>query len=486
MSFINARVIYSVTKNLLASQYDNPVKIPDFHWEMWDLCCSDAPKVAIAAPRRHAKSTAITYAYVICMMLFKERSFCLLVSDTESQAVEFLGSIKAALTGNEALRKEFGIKQLLKETETDIVCLMNDGHKFRILAKGSEQKVRGIKWLNQRPDLIVGDDLENDDIVLNPERREKFRKWFMNALMPCGSDTCLIRIVGTILHLDSMLNRRMEDPTWAKLFYAAESDGFKNVLWKEKFSGEKLKDIYQGYLADGNPEGYAQEYRNQPVAIENAFFNPDYFYDFERDDDGNWIEPNLEYFAAADFAISEKEKADFTVIIVGGMSPEGLLYIVNVNQFKGDSKMIIDELIATQRHWKPNTFTFETAKIDKAIGPFLEQEQLKQRVYLNIHKETPSQSKTMRARSIQAMHKAGAIRYDKKASWYPAFESELLLVADSGPRGRHDDMFDAFAYLGLTIDQFYDAQSDEEIENEEYEQIFEDYHDQGRDNHTGY
>jgi predicted phage terminase large subunit-like protein len=419
-------------------------------------------------------------------MLTGAKSFCLLVSDTESQAAGFLTDIKNEIESNQDLRKECGVKKILKDTETNIIVLMQDGRKWRIQAKGSEQKVRGIKWLNKRPDLIVCDDLENDEIVMNPERREKFRKWFMNALIPCGSDTVSIRVVGTILHLDSMLNRLMSNKMWKTLFYEAEDGNFKNLLWPEKFSEKRLQDIYQGFVEEGNSEGYSQEYRNQPVDIANLFFNKDFFYDFERDDDGNWNKPNLEYFAAADFAISEKEKADFTVIIVGGMSPEGILHVVNVNRFKGDSEMIISELINTQKHWKPNLFTFETAKIDKAIGPFLEREQMKEKVYLNILKVTPTQSKTMRARSIQAMHKAGAIKYDKEASWYPAFEAELMMVADSGPRGRHDDMFDAFAYLGLTIDQHYEAQSDEEIEEDEYEEVFEQYHHEGRDHHTGY
>ena len=482
---LTEETIDGFTWGYLAANYDNPRPIPPFHMEMWDLFCSDAKKVAIAAPREHAKSTAITHAGILTAVLCGIKDFVLLVSGTETQASEFLMSIKIELENNQRLRKDYGIKAFLKETETNIIVLMNSGRKFRIQAKGSEQKVRGIKWGNKRPDLIVCDDLEEDEQVMSPERREKFRKWFMNALVPCGSDSCHIRVVGTILHLDSMLNRLMNNKQWKHLFYEAEDGEFKNLLWPEKFDEERLRGIQQDFIEDGNPEGYSQEYRNQPVDIKRAYFNKDYFYDFERNDD-EWIKPNLEYFAAADFAISEKEKADFTVIIVGGMSPEGILHIVDVNRFKGDSEVIISELIATQRHWKPNLFTFETAKIDKAIGPFLEREQLKQRVYLNIHKETPTQSKTMRGRSIQAMHKAGAIRYDKKASWYDAFYAELMMVADSGPRGRHDDQFDAFAYLGLTIDQHYEAQSDEEIEDEDYEQVFEDYHDHGRDHHTGY
>ena len=480
-----AEVIDGITVGLLASKYDNPKPVPKFHHEMWDLCASDKKKVAIAAPQGHAKSTAITHAFVLSMMLLKKKQFCLLVSDTEAQATEFLGDIKAELTGNSTLRSTFGIKRVFKDTETNVVCEFKDGSLFRIVAKGSMQKVRGLKWRGKRPDLIVGDDLENDDIVMNPDRREKFRRWFMNALIPCGSDTCSVRIVGTILHLDSMLQRLLEDDTWEHLFYEAHNPDFSEILWPEQYSKERLTAIRDGYIAQNDASGYAQEYLNKPMAIEAAFFNPDYFFDFERDGDKALL-PNLEYFAAADFAISEKERADYTAIVVAGVDPDGKVYIVDAKRGRWDADGIIEELMATQKMWKPNVFTFETAKIDKALGPFLDREMMRQRTYLNIVKMTPTQSKIMRARSIQAMHKSGAMRYDKEASWYPDFESELLTISESGPRGKHDDYLDALAYVGLTIDQYWEAYTDEDIEEREYQQLYDDYHDDGRCFSTGY
>ena len=60
-----------------------------------------------------------------------------------------------------------------------------------------------------RPGLIVGDDMENDEIVMNKDRRLKFKRWFYGALLPCLSDRGKIRIVGTILHLDSLLENLM-------------------------------------------------------------------------------------------------------------------------------------------------------------------------------------------------------------------------------------------------------------------------------------
>ena len=248
-----------------------------------------------------------------------------------------------------------------------------------------------------------------------------------------------------------------------------------------------LRRIKRGYVEDGNPEGYSQEYLNQPVDISNLFFNKDYFFDFERASDGKtWVKQKLEYFAAADFAISEKETADYTAIVVGGMSPESIFHIVDVKRFKGDADKIIEELLATQKMYNPYMFTFESGQISQSIGAALNTAMLEKNVIINVNPITPTQSKTMRARSIQARHKCGAIRYDKRTSWYDTFEAELMMVADSGPRGRNDDQFDAFAYLGLTIDQYWDAQSDEELEEEEFAEEWENYHSMGRDKTTGY
>ncbi len=485
---IDAEVIKGFTLSFLALKYDNPKPIPPFHEEMWDLCCLDEPKVAIASPREHGKSTAITHAYILAMMLLRVKSFCLLVSNTESQASGFLVDIKAELESNEALRAKFGVTKLLKDTETNVIVLMSDGHKFRIQAKGSEQKVRGIKWMNKRPDLIVCDDLEEDEQVVSPERRVKFRKWFMNALVPCGSDSCWIRVVGTILHLDSLLKRLMDNSEWKSLFYEAEDGNFNNLLWPEKFTKERLRRIRQDFIEDGNASGYSQEYRNQPVDIASLYFKPDFFYDFERDSNDKSILPNLEYYAAADFAISESQRADYTAIVVAGMSPEGVLYVVDVNRFRGDADRIIEELLATQRHWRPHIFTVESGQISKSLGPAIDRAMYDSfpPVVINLEPVTPTKSKTMRGKSIQKMHKAGGIRYDKEASWYPAFEAELMMVGDDGPKGKNDDQFDAFAYIGLSVDQYFSAFSEEELEQEEWDREHEDYYEIGRCKITGY
>ena len=73
----------------------------------------------------------------------------------------FLGQLKHFLTENEDIirlfqikKNEKGIVEFLKETESDIIVEMTDGHKFRVIAKGSEQRLRGLLWNGSRPDLM--------------------------------------------------------------------------------------------------------------------------------------------------------------------------------------------------------------------------------------------------------------------------------------------------------------------------------------------
>ena len=278
---LTSGLIHGFSESILSQRYHERKQTPACHLEWWDLCCSPYPLVAIAAPRGHAKSTAITHAYVLANMLFRQRHFCLIISDTYEQAVMFLKDISTEIEENEDLQAFFDIDPKFdKEAENDIIVRFNDGAKFRIMAKGSEQKVRGLKCDGKRPDLIVCDDLENDEIVMNEERRKKFQKWFMEALLPSRSDSGIVRVVGTILHLDSLLENMMpplhnkmytvQEPLksystnpramWKGVRYKAHPgfNDFSHILWESKWPEKKLRDERQKYIEAGNPEGYSK------------------------------------------------------------------------------------------------------------------------------------------------------------------------------------------------------------------------------------
>ena len=476
---LTADTLYGFTASLLSKGFDNPQPTPEFHKELWELFLKDHPFVAAAAPRGHAKSTAITHSYGLASVLFRKASFVMIVSNTEGQAVQFLHDIKNELRENEALRELFGIDKFLKDTETDIVVRTKDRHQFKIVAKGSGQKVRGTKWLGKRPDLVICDDLEDDEIVMNQERRQKFKEWFYSALLPAMSDHGIIRVVGTILHLDSLLESLLSDDTWISERYAAHNADYTEYLWPEKFPRERLELIYQGYVNQGVPEKYYQEYLNVPIDPHNAYFKETDFIAMEEKD----FDKPKNYYAAVDFAISSSNRADRTVITVGGVDSDGILNIEYVSIGRWDAKQIVDEMIAAQRRFDVDIFTAESGMIEKAIGPYLNDEMLRSGVYLNLNKVTPTKDKETRARSLQARMRAGGVKFDKDAYWYDELHDECLTF----PRGKHDDIVDSLAWLGLTLDKFAVAPTIEEKADEEWEEEFETtFEPAGMSAYTGY
>lgn len=500
-------VVKGFVGSILSTGFDGAVESPEFHEDCWELCCSNNKFVAIAAPRSHAKSSGITLGYGLATLLFRERKFMLLVSDTESQAALFLGSFKQHLQDNQELIELFGLKrnaegkvQFIKDTETDIIVEFEDGHKFRVIAKGAEQKLRGLLWNGSRPDIILCDDMENDELVMNKDRREKMRRWFTAALLPCRADNGVIRIVGTILHMDSLLERLMPSAIsrytrkdelktwstkkigmWVSVKYKAHNEDFSVLLWPQKKSAEELMSIKEDYIMQGLPDVYSQEYLNVPLDEATAYFRRNDFVSETQED----RKARLNYYITADLAISENEKADYSVFVVAGMDENRILHIRNVIRARMDAREIVDTLMTLQKLYEPLAVGIEDMQVSKSIGPFLNEEMIKQGIFLNLIKlKHGGKDKLTRARSIQARMRAKGIRFDKDADWYSTFEEELIRF----PRDRHDDQVDSFAYLGLMLDNFIEATTDKEKEEEEYYDELERSqlsHD-GRSQYTGY
>jgi len=484
---LTADVIAGLVGSVLGNRFDGRSATPEFHKECWELCTSPHKFVAIAAPRGHAKSTAVTLGYGLSTLLFRERKFMLLVSDTESQASLFLGTFKQELQDNDELidlfrikRNEAGQVKFLKDSETDIIVECEDGHKFRIIAKGAEQKLRGLIWNGSRPDIIMCDDMENDELVMNKERRDKMRRWFKGALLPCRSDNGIIRIVGTILHNDSLLESFMPNDSdkqtirvglktfttrksmWKAVKYRAHNEDFSELLWSSKKSAEEFKMMYNEAVRDGTTDIYSQEYLNVPLDESVTFFKKGDFLATTDED----RKMKMHHYITADLAISESEKADYSVFILAGVDENKVIHIKDVIRERLDGRQIVDNLLFMNQVYDPEAVGIEDMQVSKSIGPFLREEMIKNNNYLTlVPLKHGGKDKITRSRAIQARMRAHSVKFNKDADWYPVFENECLTF----PRGKHDDQVDAFAYLGLMLDKLIEAPTQEEIEEDEYD-----------------
>ena len=131
---LNADIIHGFAGSLLSKKYDGATPTPQFHIELWELFTNKHKCIAAAAPRGHGKSTAITFAYALANVLFREKRFLVIVSDTEAQAINFISDIKTELKENEDLISLFGIKSLDKDTETSIIVRFDDDALYLYLS----------------------------------------------------------------------------------------------------------------------------------------------------------------------------------------------------------------------------------------------------------------------------------------------------------------------------------------------------------------
>jgi len=200
-------------------------------------------RLAIAAPRGHAKTTVVSIAYVLWSALYATERFILIVSATKEQAVQLLADIRRELTGNELLIEDFPevCLPLIKgrggvTVKSHHLVLPND---VCIRVLGSGQGLRGMKHREHRPTLIIGDDLEELDQAISEDQRYKLQDWFSKTLMKAGTRKTNVAIVGTVLHYDSLL-ARLTDPRklrdrgagWENRKYqAVESFSARQDLW---------------------------------------------------------------------------------------------------------------------------------------------------------------------------------------------------------------------------------------------------------------
>lgn len=332
---------------------------------------------------------------------------------------------------------------------------------------------------------------------MNADRREKFRRWFYGALLPARASGGKVIIVGTILHMDSLLERLMQpqrgklireelkeysdakNPIWQAVKYKAHNEDFSAILWPEQWPKKALIAERQGFLEQGLSDVYSREFLNYPIDESIAYFKRDDFFPLNDND----LEQNLVYYAAADFAISTKERSDYTVIAVAAVDPQGKIQVRDIRRGRWDSAQIIEEMFSIQRRYRPELFVVEQGAIEKALGPFLKKMMQERNVYMNLFPMTPTKDKLSRARSFQARLRSGGVKFDKDATWYPALEDEMVRF----PRDRHDDQVDALAWIGLVLDKIMEAPTNQELQDEEYEEaLAEAFYSQGRSLITGY
>jgi len=378
-----------------------------------------------AAPRGHAKSTVMSLAVPLWWICEGHKRFIVLVADTSHQAEMFLQAIIEELERNELLIEDYGpfIKPLMDNKGQPVAWRDREivTADCTVAAFGAGKAIRGVKKGEHRPDAVVVDDLENDEHVRTVEQRDKLDNWFLRALMNLGDIDTDIFVVGTVLHHDSVLARRLKDPAWQSHTWAA-IDEAGAALWPDKWSLDALRDKQHeiGSIA------FSCEYMNDPTALGAGVFKDPWFRYYDSVPEG------LPKYAGVDLAISKKEHADETAVVKVATDGERIYVIDAVSDRLSFRE---SEALVMGRCDDCTVVAIESTAYQVAMA-----EELLRNSRLPIREVHPTKDKVTRAIQLSAHVEAGRVLFDRYR------HTELIRQMLDFPRGAHDDLVDALGY----------------------------------------
>lgn len=198
----------------------------------------------------------------------REINVMVLVGKSEDNANTLLADLQAELQYNQRYINDFG-EQYNNGSWEEGQFVTKDGTAF--FARGRGQSPRGLRYRSHRPDYIVIDDLDDDELCENPNRVQRLTDWVKEALFGAldGGRGRFI-MVGNLIAKNSVL-QNISDTKGVRVSQVNILDANGNVSWAAKWTREEVQVIedFQGYRS------FQKEYMNNPI-VEGAVFRQEW------------------------------------------------------------------------------------------------------------------------------------------------------------------------------------------------------------------
>ncbi|NCC70514.1 hypothetical protein EOM09_02950, partial [bacterium] len=322
-------IIESKNKRKSVSYYDNmyfffiylrnyvKYKLANFQKEIFETINDDKNKlVVITAFRGSAKSTIVTLSYALWSILGKnKKKFILIISKTQDQTKIHFQNIISEIENNKILKNDFDLdKRNIKINQKSIYFKKIDAI---IKCASFETSIRGMRFKDTRPDLIICDDIEDLDSVRNIKSRDKLESWFTSEIIPVGDKNTKIILVGNLLHGDSLIMRIKNKINNKELngIYK-EYPLLKNdkILWNDKYNSKEEIEILRKTI--GNEVSFQREYMLKILPDDYQIIQREWIKYYEELPYKNREFEFIGNIISIDLAISKKETADYTAILI--------------------------------------------------------------------------------------------------------------------------------------------------------------------------
>ena len=388
------------------------------HKELDDMLYMGGKALCGAAfPREHGKSTHATLFAPLHQALYDISPYTIIISDTFELAAEFVYWIRLEIEENPRIKADFG--DLVHSgwwEEGDILI----GGKNRVRGVGARQRIRGTRFRQFRPKLIIIDDLENDINVLNRKLVDRTFKWLLGAVYGSMDDDGTQLMVGTMLkkysvlaklkkHIEEIADELREKfgvKNMAFRLYSAIVNG--RPIWPE---GKSLKMLLQTKVVMG-PIVWAAEYLNEPN--DDGIFQEDWFTFYQREIvlllPRPWI-----YFSGHDASARSLEIHDYKAHVVLAQDAEtrGTLYVADAWIRKAPIPDFIAAFFELYMEYRMVACGFEVNNFQIYIKDEVEQKMYRKGYYPNIIEVTQTIDKILRVGRLAGPVKRAGLQFCK-------------------------------------------------------------------------
>lgn len=443
-------------------------EVPDLHVIMFDRMVNSQEDAFVGAvPRDHAKTT-VAKLVILWFLLYRDYSFPLYISDTHGVAAEAVSDIWDYLTSEEfiALTGE-PVEGLGVERRADgffqfkMLWYPAEAEKSRryyktvnLLARGAGQQVRGTNKKHQRPDLLVMDDMETEEVMGSKELFEKFTKWCYGTLFKAlRTGKHKIIHIGNLISHQSLLQMHLDDEEWDSMRYGAlvhDDEGKLVALWPERWSLKAIRKDHNRYARVGQLSTWYAEMMNLP-------FNPDSsLVDLGKVQYVPAPDPAdariLAAFLTVDPAISDRATADNCAFVMNLLMDDGSFIHAETYKKRGmDFQAIYSKCVELSAKWHSNLVFIEDVAFQKVLLQVFKMQTVVDALEMNyVGVPTGNASKLARLTVWASMLHSGAI---KIYSGDTDISGEIANF-DRTKKDNKDDVMDAAAQVPIAMSMF--------------------------------
>ena len=338
-----------------------------------------------------------------------------------------------------------------------------DGKLFIVKGYGAKTGVRGAKEMGKRPQLAVLDDLISDEdarsATVVSAVEDTVYKAVNYALHPTKN---MIIWSGTPFNAKDPLYKAVESGAWeVNVFPVCEQfpcskEEFRGS-WPDRFTYEYVKAQYDNAVKLGKVDTFNQELMLRIMSEEDRMI---------QDGDIGWYKLDavlrnkgrFNFYITTDFATSERQKADFSVISVWAHNNVGdWLWVDGICKRQLMDKNI-DALFRLAQVYRPQGVGIEVTGQQGGFIQWIQGQMLERNIYFPLASEgndlkpgiRPNTNKLVRFNTVVPLFKARKVFFPierKTEDTMVEAINELSLVSVGGFKSKHDDFIDTISML---------------------------------------